>query len=367
MQALFGITRPSKGALRLDDEIAVIRSPAEAISRGIVYVPEERGRQGTVGALPIFQNITLPSLRRLSRKGFLDLAREFDLAREYATRLDLRATSLCQELGTLSGGNQQKVVIGKWLATGPRVIILDEPTKGIDVGSKAAVHAFMRELTAHGTAVIMVSSELPEILGMSDRVVVMRQGRIVGRYQGEGLTAEQLVAAATGNIGWRPPDAPRTAISCSAAIVVVMIVGIGFVTPSFVTPRNLASLFNDNAMLIMVALGQMTVILTKCIDLSVGANIALTGVLVALLNAAYPAVPIPLLMLLAAGIGLGARRLQRRHGVAGRHSADRRHAGHAVDLSRPRLRRLRRHLDRRPPDEPGLHRRAAHRDLRPCR
>ena len=199
MQALFGITKPSKGALRLDGEVAVIRSPAEAISKGIVYVPEERGRQGTVGALPIFQNITLPSLGRLSRNGFLDLAREFALAREYAMLLDLRATSLSQELGTLSGGNQQKVVIGKWLATGPRVIILDEPTKGIDVGSKAAVHAFMRELTAQGTAVVMVSSELPEILGMSDRVIVMRQGRIVGRYAGDDLTAERLVAAATGN------------------------------------------------------------------------------------------------------------------------------------------------------------------------
>ncbi len=199
MQALFGITKPSKGALRLDDEVAVIRSPAEAISKGIVYVPEERGRQGTVGALPIFQNITLPSLGRLSHNGFLDLAREFALAREYATLLDLRATSLSQELGTLSGGNQQKVVIGKWLATGPRVIILDEPTKGIDVGSKAAVHAFMRELTAQGTAVVMVSSELPEILGMSDRAIVMRQGRIVGRYAGDDLTAERLVAAATGN------------------------------------------------------------------------------------------------------------------------------------------------------------------------
>ncbi len=200
MQALFGITQPSKGALRIDDEIAVIRSPAEAIARGIVYVPEERQRQGVVLALPVFENVTLPSLARLTRNGFLDLAREFDLAREYATRLDLRAASLSQEVGTLSGGNQQKVVIGKWLATQPRVIILDEPTKGIDVGSKAAVHAFMRELTAQGAAIIMVSSELPEILGMSDRVAVMRQGRIVARFDQPDLTAEQLVAAATGNI-----------------------------------------------------------------------------------------------------------------------------------------------------------------------
>ena len=200
MQALFGITRPSKGALRVDGEIAVIRSPAEAVARGIVYVPEERQRQGVVLALPVFANVTLPSLSRLSRRGFLDLAREFALAREYATRLDLRAASLSQEVGTLSGGNQQKVVIGKWLATKPRVIILDEPTKGIDVGSKAAVHAFMRELTAQGVAIVMVSSELPEVLGMSDRVVVMRQGRIVSRFDRPDSTAEMLVAAATGNV-----------------------------------------------------------------------------------------------------------------------------------------------------------------------
>ena len=200
MQALFGITRPSKGALKIDGEVAVIRSPAEAISRGIVYVPEERQRQGVVLALPVFANITLPSLPRLTKSGFLDLAREFDLAREYATSLDLRAASLSQEVGTLSGGNQQKVVIGKWLATEPRVIILDEPTKGIDVGSKAAVHAFMRQLTAQGVAILMVSSELPEILGMSDRVAVMRQGRIVARFDQPDLTAEMLVAAATGNI-----------------------------------------------------------------------------------------------------------------------------------------------------------------------
>ena len=177
-----------------------MRKPADAIDKGIVYVPEERQRQGVVLALPVFQNMTLPSLGRLARNGFLDLAREFDLSRRYASRLDLRATSLSQEVGTLSGGNQQKVVVGKWLATEPRVIILDEPTKGIDVASKAAVHAFMRELAASGAAILMVSSELPEILGMSDRVIVMRQGRIVDRFDRPGLTAETLAAAATGNV-----------------------------------------------------------------------------------------------------------------------------------------------------------------------
>jgi len=198
MQALFGITTPSRGAVRIDDQVRVIRSTHEAIAAGIVYVPEDRGRQGAIRGLPIFQNVTLPSLARTSRAGFLRLAEEFRLAREYTQRLDLRASSLDQELGLLSGGNQQKVVIAKWLATRPRVIILDEPTKGIDIGSKAAVHDFMAELAAEGLAVIMVSSEIPEVLGMSDRVIVMREGRIIDEVTGERMTPETLVRAAAG-------------------------------------------------------------------------------------------------------------------------------------------------------------------------
>ena len=198
MQAIFGITTPSKGACRIDDRVVVIRSTAEAIENGIVYVPEDRGKQGAVKGLPIFQNITLPSLGQTSSSGFLRLAEEFKLAREYTQRLDLRAASLDQDVGLLSGGNQQKVVIAKWLATKPRVIILDEPTKGIDIGSKAAVHEFMAELAAEGLAVIMVSSEIPEVLGMSDRVIVMREGRIVDEVAGPDMTPERLVRAAAG-------------------------------------------------------------------------------------------------------------------------------------------------------------------------
>jgi len=198
MQALFGMTRPSKGAMRLDGQVRVVRSADEAIAAGIVYVPEDRGRQGAVKGLPIFQNVTLPSLPATSRNGFLRLAEEFRLTRHYTQRLDLRAAALDQDVGLLSGGNQQKVVIAKWLATKPRVIILDEPTKGIDIGSKAAVHEFMAELAAEGLAVIMVSSEIPEVLGMSDRVIVMREGRIVAEYSGDAMTPENLVRAAAG-------------------------------------------------------------------------------------------------------------------------------------------------------------------------
>ena len=198
MQALFGITRPSAGAIRIDGARAVIRSPADAVGQGIVYVPEDRGKQGTITALPIFQNVTLPSLGRTSRNGFLQLVDEFKLAREYTERLDLRAASLDTDVGNLSGGNQQKVVIAKWLATQPKIIILDEPTKGIDIGSKAAVHEFMSELAAQGLAVIMVSSEIPEVLGMSDRVIVMREGRIAAELAGNDLTPETLVRFAAG-------------------------------------------------------------------------------------------------------------------------------------------------------------------------
>jgi rhamnose transport system ATP-binding protein len=198
MQAIAGITRTSRGAITLEGAAIAPKSAADSIEAGIVYVPEERGRQGVVIGLPIFQNVSLPSLRRTSKSGVLQLAEEFALARTYTERLDLRASSLSQDVGTLSGGNQQKVVIAKWLATAPKVIILDEPTKGIDIGSKAAVHGFMAELVEQGLSVIMVSSELPEILGMADRVVVMREGRIAAVHANTNLTAETLVRAAAG-------------------------------------------------------------------------------------------------------------------------------------------------------------------------
>ncbi|MDE0697282.1 MAG: sugar ABC transporter ATP-binding protein [Boseongicola sp.] len=198
MQALFGVTRPSGGSVEIEGAPVSIGSPADAVANGIVYVPEDRGRQGAIGALPIFQNVTLPSLAQTSRHGFLRLAEEFRRAREYTERLDLRAASLDTNVGDLSGGNQQKVVIAKWLATKPKIIILDEPTKGIDIGSKAAVHAFMAELAAQGLAVIMVSSEIPEVLGMCDRVIVMREGRMAAELTGADLRPETLIHHAAG-------------------------------------------------------------------------------------------------------------------------------------------------------------------------
>ncbi|MDZ4034227.1 sugar ABC transporter ATP-binding protein [Kluyvera ascorbata] len=198
MQALSGVSHPSSGEIVLNGKPVRFRQPADAINAGIVCVPEERQKQGAIIELPIAQNISLPQLSKLNPRGVLNDTREWQLADEYARRLQVKAFSWRQPVETLSGGNQQKVVIGKWLATHPDVIILDEPTKGIDIGSKAAVHQFMSELVAQGLAVIMVSSELPEVMGMADRIIVMHEGLMVAEYQAGEATAETIVSAASG-------------------------------------------------------------------------------------------------------------------------------------------------------------------------
>lgn len=198
MQALSGVSRPGHGEIRLNGVGMHFHQPADAIKAGIVCVPEERQKQGAIIELPISQNMSLPQLSRLNPKGILNDAREWALADEYARRLQVKAFSWRQPVETLSGGNQQKVVIGKWLATQPTVIILDEPTKGIDIGSKAAVHQFMSELVGQGLAVIMVSSELPEVMGMADRIIVMHEGLMVAQYAAGEASAEMIVSAASG-------------------------------------------------------------------------------------------------------------------------------------------------------------------------
>lgn len=198
MQSLFGVTKIATGKIAVDDNIVSIKSPKDAVHSGIVYVPEERQSQGIVLEFPIFQNITLPKLSEINKNGLLNEKSEYDLADLYAKKLRVKAPNWHEKVENLSGGNQQKVVIGKWLSTKPKVIILDEPTKGIDIGSKAAVHEFMSELVKEGLAVIMVSSELPEVMGMSDRIIVMKEGLMVKEFKRSEFTAEDIVSAATG-------------------------------------------------------------------------------------------------------------------------------------------------------------------------
>lgn len=198
MQALFGLSSGVRGSVRLEGREVRFSCPSEAIAAGIAYVPEDRQHHGAHLTLPIMHNITLPILDRI---GFFLRGRraaEAAIARHYAEQLELKASHLTQHVAELSGGNQQKVVLGKWLATNPKVIILDEPTKGIDIGSKAAVHRFVSELVTRGLSVILVSSELPEVLGLADRVVVMHHGHIEHVFERGEATPERVVAAASG-------------------------------------------------------------------------------------------------------------------------------------------------------------------------
>jgi len=196
MQGLFGLSPLTRGAIRIDGKAADIHSPDDAIRAGLAYVPEDRQAQGAVLPFGVRANITLASLGAHARHGFISYARELATTRRFGARLSVKAANWEQELATLSGGNQQKVVIGKWLASKPRILILDEPTKGIDIGSKAAVHEFMGELAGEGLAILLVSSELPEVMGMADDIIVMHEGRIVKRFASGEATAEMIVAAA---------------------------------------------------------------------------------------------------------------------------------------------------------------------------
>ena len=198
VRSIFGADPIDGGEILLNGEKVTIRSPRDAVRLGIGLVPEDRKQQALFLRLAIRENISLPVLTRLGTPAFPSRAKERSLVADYIKSLRIRTPSMEQRVEALSGGNQQKVVIARWLATNPKVLILDEPTRGIDVGAKAEVHALIARLAEQGVAIIMVSSELPEILGMSHRVLVMRQGRIVANIPREEATEERIMAAATG-------------------------------------------------------------------------------------------------------------------------------------------------------------------------
>lgn len=185
-ETIFGLTPAASGEILVHGEVRRIASPSDAIRAGIAYVPEDRRQHGVVLDMTIAANATLASLGSVSSRGLIDRSRERARAQEYVDRLRIKTPSVLAEAGTLSGGNQQKVALARWLATRPSVIILDEPTQGVDVGSKAEIHGLMQMLAEQGLAILMISSELPEILGMSDRIAIMRAGticRVVGREE----------------------------------------------------------------------------------------------------------------------------------------------------------------------------------------
>jgi ABC-type sugar transport system ATPase subunit len=173
-----------------------LTSPFEALAAGVAYVTEDRKQHGMFLQLGTGENITMTHLERFVRGGVLSLGRERTAAASVARQFDVRASSLAQPAGTLSGGNQQKALLARFLLEPPRLLILDEPTRGVDVGARVEIYRIMNALTAQGLAILMISSDLPEVLGMSDRIVVMRAGRTTGTLSREEATAERVMALA---------------------------------------------------------------------------------------------------------------------------------------------------------------------------
>ncbi|MQA96835.1 MAG: ATP-binding cassette domain-containing protein [Streptosporangiales bacterium] len=198
LRTLAGLQRQAGGTVTVRGRAVRGRGVRAAARAGMALIPEERKTEGLVLELPIAANVSLPVLRKVSRLGLLGRAAERRLAEAAVRRLAIRAAGPAQRTGELSGGNQQKVVLAKWLETGPAVLLLDEPTRGIDVGGKAEIYSVIRELSAAGLATVLVSSELPELLGLSDRVLVCRGGRIVAELAGADATEERVMAHAFG-------------------------------------------------------------------------------------------------------------------------------------------------------------------------
>ncbi|SIO20193.1 sugar ABC transporter ATP-binding protein [Agromyces cerinus] len=196
-RAIFGVDHYQSGTVRLNGKPVPAKSPTAAMRLGLALVPEDRRKQGLVLDSSVSRNTTLAIREQLAKFGIITSGFENRAARVWASRLEVKTNALSTVAGTLSGGNQQKVVLGKWLATEPTVLIIDEPTRGIDVGTKAEVHRLLSELAGQGMGILMISSELPEVLGMADRVLVMREGRITAEIDRADATSENVMFAAT--------------------------------------------------------------------------------------------------------------------------------------------------------------------------
>jgi ABC-type sugar transport system ATPase subunit len=194
--AIVGLTKLDQGEILFENEPLKIKSYSEALEKGIVYVSEDRKEKGLVTDMNIKENVTMPILKKLSKLSFINHSKEKVVADEYLEKLSIKAPDVEFVIDNLSGGNQQKVSVAKALATSPKVLILDEPTRGVDVGSKSEIHRIMSALAAQGLSIIMISSDLLEIIGMSDRVYVTKMGRIVGELNKAETSQEQILKIA---------------------------------------------------------------------------------------------------------------------------------------------------------------------------
>ncbi len=357
-RVLFGLTPADAGELRLRGQQVAIGSPGQAVAMGIAYVPEDRRRHGVILEMLTAANTTMATLRAHSRLGLLDERRERATAASFVRRLAIKTPTLEAPVGNLSGGNQQKVALARWLAAAPKLLILDEPTQGVDVGAKAEIHRLMSELAGEGMAILMISSELPEILGMSDRIAVMHGGTVLATMDREGATQEAILERALGHgiadgeqdiehgmhgihgttqresalteesdrqesketgtsssfrvlRAFRVQSLPnviaryRRELSVAAAFLLLLLV-LAAVAPRFFRADQLRPLVVLNAPVLVAAVGMTLVIVCRQIDISIGSIFSICGVIAGLLSRSGLPMGLVGLGTLVAGGGLGA-------------------------------------------------------------
>ncbi|GAB7067527.1 ATP-binding cassette domain-containing protein [Mycolicibacterium hodleri] len=335
-RAVFGIDKPATGDIELGGHAVRIGSPAAALAHGIAYVSEDRRGQSIVEDFSILDNATLPVIDQASRLGLIRHRAEFALVDGPLQRMQLKFRSYAQPIGNLSGGNQQKVVLAKWLATNPRLLILDEPTQGVDIQAKAEVHHIIAELAQQGLAILMISSDMPELLGTCDRIYVMHQGTITAEFDAEHANQIDIGLAATGLLdsgrevgatstadldaikareetevvsvgvgrrsGWRKVVARRE-VGLLVAVIAIL-VPLGIINPNLVSPSNIGDLGVTTALYGVACLGQMVVMLTRNIDLSQGSVIGLSAYVAAWFTSSHPGAPVVVGILIAVAVGV---------------------------------------------------------------
>jgi ABC-type sugar transport system ATPase subunit/ribose/xylose/arabinose/galactoside ABC-type transport system permease subunit len=313
-QAVFGLRPLAGGEVRLDGRAVPVEGPGAMTRAGLAYVPEDRLRQGLCRGLSVTINLVLAALRRLARGPWVSRGAEVRRAGAAVNRLGIRLASTGQPVGTLSGGNQQKVVLGRWLECEPRVLLLDEPTRGVDVGAKEEIHALIRGLACEGRAVVLISSDLPEVLEQSQRIGVFREGRLTAFFDPRTATAAEVAAAAvparetrgiSEKAGPAAPSGLRSPLAREAALLVLLLLLAAFLqwrTGRLWTRPALQNIGSEAGLLCFAALGAGLVIVAGGIDISLGALMALSaGVAAGLWRDGWPVT-----VVLAAALATGA-------------------------------------------------------------
>jgi ABC-type sugar transport system ATPase subunit/ribose/xylose/arabinose/galactoside ABC-type transport system permease subunit len=316
-QTVFGLRRAAEGTITVDGRRLTSRRPADAVAAGIAYLPEDRLREGLFRGLSVRANTVLAAIRELSRGGLASIGREQRATREQVQSLGIKCRDVEQPVGELSGGNQQKVVLARWLLANPKVLILDEPTRGVDLGAKVEIHRLLAILADSGVAIVMISSDLAEALAHSDRLAVFREGQISREFVTRDATPEQVTSAALPLESGTQIFARRRAIRSRristeaplACAVVAVFVALGLTTGSFFSFENISGLLASASVLTILSLGAALVILAGAIDISLGSILALSagvaGVLLKLPYAAEFVIPLAVCGGLATGAVLG--------------------------------------------------------------